>query len=80
MKQQAIDKIKNTPNMYKEVTSYGGFLMFDRNKGGIFHCNDDDKTYYQKWHDDVGKFIVFEWRLSGLDGLDLEILESEDYL
>jgi hypothetical protein len=79
MKSLAIKKILETPEMIKEVDHYGGCLLYDKIKGGVYHCNEDEDTYYQKWSDTFGKFIIFEWQCGGLNGLDLEVIDERDY-
>jgi len=77
-KQEAVEKIKANPTMVEHCGKWGGVLMFDKNKGGIYFCNEDGKTYYERWLEKEGRFDLFEWRCSGLNGLDLEIVYDDE--
>jgi hypothetical protein len=79
MREKAINKIKSTPEIVNEVIVYGGYLMVDLNTGNIYYCNEDGKTFYQKWNNERNKFVPFMWQRSGLHGLDLDILDSNEY-
>lgn len=78
IKERTITKIKAQPKIFREVIEYGGCIMFDSIGGGIYHCCDDDKTYYQRWDDELEKFVIFEWRMGGLNGLNLNILDKNE--
>jgi hypothetical protein len=41
--------------------------------------DEDYNTYYQKWNDNQNQFSVFEWRMGGLTGLDLKIIDATQY-
>lgn len=47
---KAISVIKTTPEMEKYCNRWGGSLLYDTNSDAIFFCNEDDKTYYEKWN------------------------------
>ena len=79
MRSKAIEKIKKTPKITEELR-YGGCLLFDKNTGGIFHCCEDGKTYYQRWDDKLQQFALIDWRCGGLDKYDLQVLDREEYI
>lgn len=75
-KQEAINKLKRIPEAIEYCNRWGGCLLFDKIKGGIYFCNEDEKTWYEHWDEGSECFIQFEWQCCGLDHLDLDVIYS----
>jgi hypothetical protein len=73
-KEEAVEKIKSIQKIIQHCYKWGGVLMFDKNKGDIYFCNESEETYYERWIDKEGVFELFEWRFNRLKSLDLEIV------
>jgi hypothetical protein len=73
-------KLSFTPAITSEYSKYGGCLLVDKKTSRLFFCGENNgKTYYQRWidkPDGTGFWDLFEWRMSGLDGLDLSVLDD----
>ena len=77
-KQEAINKLKLLPKAIEYCNKWGGSLLFDKIKGGIYFCNEDEKTWYEHWDEKEGTFRLFQWQFGGLDHLELEVIYTDE--